>query len=176
MARWRFITTGFAAGLAVSPALACDPMVLPLNSAPERGENCAISWQIGEISRAGVDEARAIGPGIVYQQSFEGTACGWTIGHVVQDCRSGEILILGDSITDLMDQTTQTDLNRTTAAVEKAAAKPGFELAALRKTGAAHGMTKFDTATTRDRLRISGKAVDLGCGCKTLFPELGGQK
>ncbi len=173
MIRAGFIIATFAASLAVSPAVACSPAPMKPSTVAQHGEACEMSWQVSEYHMVGIGKASALAPGFVWQTTFEGSGCGGAISHVVQDCASGKVMILGENIVDLMDPDSGAALEAFEAGLKKLGAKEGFALDMLPGLAARHGLTKVAGATTSDRLRMSEKTVRLNCGCKTLFPEMG---
>ncbi|WP_112308907.1 hypothetical protein [Pseudogemmobacter bohemicus] len=175
MIRAGFIIAGFAATLAVSPALACSPAPMKPSSKAIRGENCAVSWQVSEYGTVGISAARPVAPGFVWQETYEGNACNGVVTVVVQDCRSGQVLLLGEAFYDLMQPETSKRLDELLAQVEKAGAKPGFGLSGAQALAEKRGLTRVRAVTTADRIHMSGKSVRLDCGCKTLFPEMEGK-
>ncbi len=178
MARWRFITTGFAAGLAVSPALAlaCAATRFEPSATATLGGNCALRWPVDPNFELQLSEAHILAPGIVYQQAAKSIGCSADVTHVVQDCRSGEVMSIGSSRSDGMYPETLTAIAALSDELQNAAQAPDFTLAEVRRIGTAHGMIAFDSTTTGGSLRVAGKSMAMDCGCKTLFPELGGQE
>ncbi|MBJ2151967.1 hypothetical protein [Paracoccus sp. IB05] len=184
MIRAVLVIAGIAATQAVSPALACSVDMSGYSNLAKHGKNCAISWQTAPAQSVSLSEAKAIGVGFVVQTTFEGFACGGAVNYVVQDCAAGRALVLGPEILDT-EKAEPENYVAFDDLLAREGARPGFGLGGVARLADERGMnTAQEVSISSGRLHLSAPGPDgemttrimkLDCGCKTLFPEMGGK-
>ncbi len=140
-----------------------------------RGAACEASWNASAYDLATVSAARALAPGFVMQNLSSGNGCMGAVSFVIHDCEGGESLVIRAAgydfyAPDLLQSDAQLETKLTRAAGRKA-----VDLAALRKVASRHGVTEFTSVSQGAAMEFGGRMISFNCGCKTLFPQMGGR-
>ena len=151
--------------LATGGALACSPAEMTVSARAIKGDACAISYTIDPYQKVGLGEAKDLGRGFVAQRTFEGNACGGAISMIVADCKTGEVVILGEAHESLMDPTSLGKMQR----LESALKSGGLTLERAKRAAAKQGLKTTKAASLRDKIKMGGKTFDLSCGCKLYY-------
>ncbi|NPD15246.1 hypothetical protein HOY34_08545 [Xinfangfangia sp. D13-10-4-6] len=170
MIRRGIIFAGFAASLAVTPAMACSPAELVPMAGVQRGAGCEASWNASPYDMAQVSKARVLAPGFVIQTMTVGNGCMGSRSFVVHDCARSESLVIGGAGYDLYAPEADRKDTALEGRLSRAAGRKNTDLAALRRLASRHGANDFQLVAQGATIDLGGRKVSFECGCKTLFP------
>lgn len=156
------------------PALACSPALMEVTGQPITGEGCALFWAVDQINGVGISPAEALAGGFAIQDTVNGNACYSALSTVLADCTSGQVLVLGEDRFDLMAQVNGPKIEALRSRLAGLADAGKLTLAGAEAEAKSLGFDQISHAAIADGLTMGGHDFPLGCGCKTLFPELAG--
>ncbi len=160
-----------AAGvLLATPALACSPAPMQPSTVAKKGEACSVTHTVSEYETAALSKVTRLEGGFLLQETYEGNACNGESSLVVTDCNSGEAMLLGPQIFDLMMGGTTGKMDELAEDLTLRAAAGNLTLDAAEKAGTKVGMPAFARAKTADRIKMLGRSFRLDCGCKLFYP------
>jgi hypothetical protein len=142
------------------------PQLMEPSATPTRGEGCAIRYTLTGIRAVGLSPVTDLGNGRVMQDIFDGNACHWQAYLLVQDCTTGQALVIGPDRMELSDTMPETGIDRIVALLQ---AGQLTDLAAI-PTG---DYPASITLAAGARISINGQPLDTSCACTTFYPGAG---
>lgn len=154
--------------LTAVPALACSPAGgMQRSTAWQLGENCARGWVLDEINAVQLGPLTALGNGLVMQPLREGNGCYFEVYRVVQDCRTGQGLLIGPERIALMEGPKPSGLDTMDKRIRAQHSLPTLQsVSALATAGQVVALPRGAS------LRFEGATMPLDCACKTAYPAL----
>lgn len=152
--------------LTAAPALACSPAELVVDGRWHSGESCQRFRALDPIKAVSLGPMADLGNGLVSQDLTEGNGCYFDAYKLVQDCASGQALLVGPEKVALMEGPKPSVLDtmeRRLLARPEPATLAGVQ---------AMAMTKVVALARGQGLRVDGVMLPLDCACKTAYPAL----
>lgn len=152
--------------LGAAPALACSPSELVVDGRWSIAESCQRSRALNTVNAVALGRISDLGNGLVSQDLIEGNACYFDAYKLVQDCATGQGLLIGPEKVALMEGPKRSAL---ATMEQRLLARP--EAPTL--TGvAALATTRVLRLEPGRALRFDGVTMPLDCACKTAYPAL----
>lgn len=158
-------------GLAATPALACSPAPMVPAAKPTLTEGCTVNWAVSEYEMIGLSAAEPLANGYVLQSSYAGNGCTGSVGFVLSDCGTGEVIILSGLGYDLMSPESRKKIEGLEARLKSLAKRGRLTLERAGDEGEKAGMTEARWSDLSGRLELAGKKIALECGCRKYGSE-----
>ena len=156
------LLTIFGAGA----ALACSPALQGPSRVPELGENCARSYRLTEVDSVSLGQVKDFGGGLIAQPLAEGNGCSFEGWYVVQDCNTGQGLLIGPERVNLLEGPKPSAIQ----ALEKRLAATRSVLTLTQVAEAARAFEKRTPLDKGSALKFGEVRMPLDCGCKSAYP------